>query len=77
MCIDTVSLPDVSQYDDISIYCCISSMYVYVLVYVSVYAFFRLLRLAVRLLQSNVLSDEEERGLMREKIYANMLDYFW
>ena len=42
-------------------------MYVYVSVYVSVYAFFRLLRLAVRLLQSNVLSDEEERGLMRKR----------
>ena len=25
MCIDTVSLPDVSRYDDISIYCCISN----------------------------------------------------
>ena len=26
MCIDTVSLPNVSRYDDISIYRCISSM---------------------------------------------------
>ena len=25
MCINTVSLPNVSQYGDISIYCCISS----------------------------------------------------
>ena len=25
MCIDTVSLPNVSRYDDISIYCCIST----------------------------------------------------
>ena len=37
----------------------------------------RLLRLAIRFLHSSVLSDEEERGLMREKIYANVLDYFW
>ena len=27
MCIDTVSLPNVSRYGDISIYCCISSTY--------------------------------------------------
>ena len=26
MCIDTVSLPNESRYDDISIYCCISSV---------------------------------------------------
>ena len=27
MCIDTVSLPNVSRYADISIYCCISSFH--------------------------------------------------
>ena len=27
MCIDTVSPPNVSRYDDISIYCCISNVY--------------------------------------------------
>ena len=37
----------------------------------------RILKLAVRLLQSNTLNSEEERGLMREKIYASVLDYFW
>ena len=26
MCINTVSLPNVSRYDDISIYCCISNL---------------------------------------------------
>ena len=28
MCIDIVSLPNVSRYDDILIYCCISSYYI-------------------------------------------------
>ena len=54
----------------------------YVAIYVSTYLLLhtflcRLLRLAVRFLHTSVLSDEEERSLMREKIYANVLDYFW
>ena len=32
MCIDTVSPPNVSRYGDISIYCCISNIYIYIYV---------------------------------------------
>ena len=36
MCIDTVSLPNVSRYDDISMYRCISNVCMYVCMYVCV-----------------------------------------
>ena len=59
---------------------CICTVYVHIYVSncVPLHTYLcRLLRLAVQFLHSSVLSDEEERGLMREKIYANVLDYFW
>ena len=37
MCIDTVSLPNVSRYGDISIYCCISNPYIVLHTYIRSY----------------------------------------